>query len=145
MRWPQNKREEARWLIDSLEASARRRARLNFACRGSLRLISVLDASSREASRERRRSARTARHLSKLLPGGRRSLALKIIRHAYRSEQAMLASAVVESAGGKTSGIDFIVAEHQGHLASVRREAMRSIDHSLSLDLLRRADGGPGH
>lgn len=145
MKWQEDRYEEARWLIDSLEASSRRRARLKFAYRGSARLLPVLEEANREINQERRRIARMARRLTKLLPGGRRRLALRIVRHAYRSEQAMLASALVGSMNAQTRYIDFVVAEQQRHLSIARRAALEHIARSLNRDLPRRADGGPGH
>lgn len=145
MSWPEDKHAEACWLIDSLEASGRRRARLKFARRGSAHLLPVLESAERESHRERTRGLRVARRLSKLLPGGRRKLAIRILRHAYRSEQAMIASALVGSTGTDVRLIDFLVAEQQSLLIKARKDALANIEQSLYRDLPRRADDGPGH
>lgn len=145
MDWPEQKLTEAHWLIDSLEASARRRARLKFSAGGSGHLITVLDVANRELKKERRRTARVAKKLTGLLPGGKRRLALRVIRYAYLSERALLSSMVLESCGAETKYVEFIVAQRQQSFIHARRAALDHVTASLGADNPGQLNQGSGH
>lgn len=145
MSWVESGLSEARWIIDALEASARRRARMKFAHRGTLRLIPVLEVTQPGLRRARRRRSRLIRRLAILLPRGHRKLALRISRHAYRSEQAGLAAALVEACHEQTRYIDFTAAEHQRQLDHAKRQTLERIEASLRMDAPDRPNADSGH